>query len=82
MASKIFDARRLIEVDVCEKKEVTKISLVPLDSCAYTSEELIIPSATSEQVFGQYSKRQHSMLMQMRLRIGIGLQKRFQNFKQ
>ena len=41
----IFDARRLIEVDVCEGKEVTKISLVPLDSCAYTSEELIIPSA-------------------------------------
>ena len=31
--------RRLIEVDVCEGKEVTKISLVPLDSCAYTSEE-------------------------------------------
>ena len=25
--------------DVCEKKEVTKISLVPLDSCAYTLEE-------------------------------------------
>ena len=44
-ASKIFDARRLIEVDVCAGKEVTKISLVPLDSCAYTSEELIIPSA-------------------------------------
>ena len=30
---------------MCEGKEVTKISLVPLDSCAYTSEELIIPSA-------------------------------------
>ena len=38
-ASKVFDARRLIEVDVCEGEEVTKISLVPLDSCAYTSEE-------------------------------------------
>ena len=35
---------------MCEGKEVTKISLVPLDSCAYTSEELIIPSAKYEIV--------------------------------
>ena len=35
---------------------------------------------SSEQVFGQYSKRQHSMLMQMRLRIGIGLQKKISEF--
>ena len=28
---------------MCEGKEVTKISLVPLDSCAYTSQEEIIP---------------------------------------
>ena len=37
---------------MCEGKEVTKISLVPLDSCAYTSEELIIPSAKYTLIFG------------------------------
>ena len=28
-----------IVFDVCEGEEVTKISLVPLDSCTYTSDE-------------------------------------------
>ena len=36
---------------MCEEKEVTKISLVPLDSCAHTSDELIIPSAKNTLFF-------------------------------
>ena len=45
-----LDVRRLIEVGVCEGEEVTKMSLVTLDSCAYTSELWNIHKSP-EQVF-------------------------------